>query len=136
MYTVEYYEYDWNHNLIAQGVYNSESKQDIWNEFAASIAEHYHGKDFWRDFNWNDNLVESVHDAEDGYNICLLRKWEGFDKNVSLSWKCDNTRYKSLKELQELAEFVGCTKECDRPYVVSVDGDKIAYLDIETNWNE
>lgn len=136
MYTVEYYEYDWNHNLISQGVYNSESKQDVWNEFASSIAEHYHGKDFWRDFNWNDNLVESVHDAEDGYNICLLRKWEGFDKNVSLSWKCDNTRYKSLKELQELAEFVGCTMECDRPYVVSVDGDKIAYLDIETNWNE
>ena len=29
MYTVEYYEYDWNNNLIAQGVYNSESKQDV-----------------------------------------------------------------------------------------------------------
>lgn len=136
MYTVEYYEYDWYHNLVSQGVFNSEKKRAVWDEFAASIAEHYHDKDFWRDLNWDDNVVESVHDAEDGYNVCLLRKWEGFDENVSLSWKYGDTRYKSLKELQELTEFAGCTKECDRPYIVSVDGKEKAWLDIETDWNK
>ena len=137
MYTVEYYEYDWNQNLISQGVFNSESKETAWYEFAESIAEHYRGKDFWQGFNWDDNRVESVHDAEDGYNICVLHKWEGFDDNVSLAWSYGSVRYKSLMDLwNKRPEFTGCSKECDKPYVVSIDGEGIAYLDIELDWQE
>lgn len=136
MYTVEYYEYDWNNNLLAQGVFNCDSKETAWREFAESIGEHYHGKDFWDDLNWDDGVVESIHSDESGYNNCVLHKWEGFDENVSLTWKCGETRYNSLKELHELAEFAGCTKECDRPYIVSADRKKIAYLDVKTDWNK
>lgn len=135
MYTVEYYEYDWQQNQIAQGIFNTENKIVAWKEFEKSIAEHYHGKDFWTDFNWNDNLVESIHDAEDGYNVCLLHKWEGFDDDICLSWECEGKLYKSIQDLWEARpDFKDCTKECDKTYIVNKDNTATANLVITIDW--
>lgn len=137
MYTVEYYEYDWQQNQISSGLFNTEMKRDAWDEFELSIAEHYHGKDFWRDFNWNDNLVESVHDAEDGYNICVLRKWDGFDDDVRLGWSVDGETYNSLEQLwKERPDFDGCSKETDVPYILNKDSTAKARLVIKENWEK
>lgn len=136
MYTVELFEYDLQGRQVAYGVMNYEDKETAWNDFSESIGEHFR-KDFWDDFDWNDILVESIHFDEAGYNTCILHKWEGFDEDVSLAWKVGNTRYKSLKELWEaLPEFKDHHKVCDVPYIDSSDGEKIAYLDIETNLNK
>ena len=135
MYIVEYFEYDNDQRVIARGLTTYENKRDAWLDFKSSITEFFRGKDFWEDFNWDDNTVESTHYAEDGYNVYFLRKWDDFDKNVSLAWKVDDTRYKSLEDLWiNRPDFAGCYKMPDEPYIVSKDGKKIAWLSIKTEW--
>ena len=137
MYIVEYYEYDWDQNLLAHGVFNCERKEDAWRHFEDSIAEHYHGKDFWTDINWDNNYVESLHEAEDGYNECLLHKWEGFDDDVKLSWKVDDTKYKTRNELWEKRpEFKDEILFPDKPYITDKAGKQYARLNIETFFDE
>ena len=135
MYTVEYYEYDWDQNLISQGTFTTESKNKAWWFFQKSIHEHYNGKDFWDSISWNDRLVETLHSAEDGYNRCLLHKWEDFDDDISLAWKYGEKRYMSLKELwEEVPKFNGCTMETDEPYIRNNEDGEIAELHIVINW--
>lgn len=137
MYTFEYYEYDWQHSLIAQRTFTTENKRYAWEEFKKSIAEHYNGKDFWDNINWNENLVETIHSAEDGYSSCVLHKWEGFDDEVSLAWKYGNIRCKSLKALWEaVPKFKDFTMECDEPYIRNSEDDTVAILDVEEYWPE
>lgn len=137
MYIVKYFEHDWDHNLIDKEVHEFETPKEAWDCFKESIAEHYHGKDFWTGFEWNDGFVESLHDAEDGWNVCLLYKWEGFDDDVKLSWKVDDVKYETLEELwAKRPEFDGeyiCT---DKPFILSKDNKQYAWLDIETFFDE
>lgn len=137
MYTYEYYEYDWQQNLIAQGTFTTEDKRYAWKEFKKSIAEHYHGKDFWDIINWDDRLVETIHSDEAGYSTCILHKWEGFDDDVSLTWKYGETRYKSQEELWEgVPKFKDFTMGCDEPFIRNSQDCEIALLDIEENWTK
>ena len=136
MYTVEYYEYDWDQNLVAHGTFECEDKRRAWQHFSTSIAEHYYGKDFWDDFTWDERVVESIHSDEAGYNSCVLRKWEGFDDDITLAWKYGDVRYKSLQELWDaVPEFKGYGKTMDRPFIY-INDNTVAELDIVDNWQK
>ena len=137
MYTLGYYEYDRKGNLVAQGTFNTENKRYAWNEFKKSIAERFHGKDFWDDIRWNDIAIETVHTAEDGFNWCILHKWEGFEDDVSVTWKYGKTRYKSLEELWEaVPKFKDHFMETDSPFITNDEDKNLAVLDIEEKWTE
>lgn len=110
-------------------IYLFETKNAAFKFFEESLAEHYRGKDFWSDVDWNDISVSSIHFDECGANSLILFKWEGFDNDIELAWEYNDKKYHTIKDLWDNEpKFVGETMETDRPFIRSKDGNEVAML--------
>lgn len=111
------------------------SKEEAWLFFYNHICGSL-GRDFWDYVDWNDNCVVSTFYDGGGWTHMWIEKWDGFDKDVEVSWEYDGKRYKSIKDLWKGAPiFEGRWQETDEGFIRSkLDdgmGTSIAQLSID-----
>lgn len=126
-------------DLIAKRteIYEFVNKKDAWNMFKRSIKE-FHVMDFWEGITWDKKVVKSTHYDENGATEMVLTKWDGFDKDVKLSWRdMDGKDYRSkLGVIRKHPNFKDCEERTnhDAAFLEAEDGETVLFH-AETIWD-
>ena len=116
-----------------------QTKEEAWLHFEKEMYSCY-DRGWWDSVDWTDDIVvTSFHDGcslNGEWADIWIEKWDGFDNDIEFSWKYNDIKYKSLKDLWEAVPiFQGKYMVTDHPciwnYVEETDTYFRADLNIE-----
>lgn len=108
------------------------SKEEAWFFFEEDLC--YGRRDWWDEVVWTDDYVVSTLYDEGGWTHVWIEKWDGFDNDIEFSWKYNDIKYKSLKDLWEAVPiFQGHHMTTDKPWISVLDRETNTWFHAELN---